>query len=80
METSSGLSTDLTAYGSAAELAYGWRSGGLGYLILAQGMEAKRFSLIARSVHRAARKHAPIGPRMRTALAKSRAESQPCLS
>lgn len=79
-EASSGLATEVTDYGQGPEQAYGWRSGGLGYLVLARGMDPARLRLIAASVYKAVREQAPLGPRSQQALAKSRAESRPCLS
>jgi anti-sigma factor RsiW len=49
---------------------YTWRVGGLGYALLASGME--------HSVHEASLKQAPVGPETRVALAESRARSRPC--
>ena len=70
----------LTDFGDGTALAYGWRIGGAGHLLLARGMDPERFRLIAESVHRATLEAAPFDAETRTALARSREESQPCLS
>lgn len=75
-----GLPTDLTPYDAADAHAYGWRVGGSGYLLLNEGMPSGRFGLIARSVHDATQKHAPLDAKTRTALARSRSASPPCMS
>ncbi len=70
----------LTDYGDGTALAYGWRVGGAGHLLLARGMDPERFRLIAESVHRATLEAAPFDAETRNALARSREESRPCLS
>jgi hypothetical protein len=75
-----GVPRDLTLFREDIERTYAWRSRGLGYLLLASGMDEARFDLIARSVHRATLELAPLGPETRTALAESRAASTPCMS
>ncbi len=74
------LSPALTSYSDGTALAYGWRVGGAGHLLLARGMDPARFRLIAESVHRATREAAPFDDETRSALARSRTESRPCLS
>ncbi len=59
---------------------YRWRAGGLAYVMLATGMDRERFSLIAASAHRASLERAPLDPETRMALARSRAESPPCMA
>lgn len=59
---------------------YRWRAGGLAYVIIAEGMDKARFSLIAKSVYRASLERAPVDPETRMALARSRAESPPCMA
>ncbi|MGF1609901.1 MAG: anti-sigma factor family protein [Kiloniellales bacterium] len=75
-----GVPRDLTLYKDGIERTYAWRSGGLGYLLLASGMDDARFDLIARSVHSATLEARPFGSETRAALAESRAASTPCLS
>ena len=76
----SGLSESLRAFDDDRRLAAGWRVGSLGHLVLAEGMDPGRFALIAASLRKAAFEAAPLRAETRTALAQSRAESQPCLS
>jgi len=59
---------------------YRWRAGGFAYVILADGMAKARFSLIAMSVYRASLERSPLDPETRMALARSRAESPPCMA
>lgn len=79
-EAAGGLPTAVTDYGRGPKQAYGWRSRGLGYLVLVRGMDPARLELIADAVHRAVREQVPLSPHSRNALARSRAESPPCLS
>jgi len=58
--------------------AYGWRVGRLDYLMLSDGMESRRFGLLAESVHAGSRRHAPFDAETRTALRESRDNSAPC--
>jgi hypothetical protein len=58
--------------------AYGWRVGHLDYLMLSDGMESRRFGLLAESVHAGSRRHAPFDAETRTALRESRDSSAPC--
>jgi hypothetical protein len=58
---------------------YVWRVGGLGYALLASGMDPKHYQVVLHTVHEASLKQAPVGPETRVALAESRARSRPCL-
>jgi hypothetical protein len=57
---------------------YGWRVGPLSYLILSDGMDSDRFSLLAESVRRTSREHLPLDRETRLALRRSRELSAPC--
>lgn len=57
---------------------YVWRVGGLGYALLASGMDPKHYQVVLHTVHEASLKQAPVGPETRVALAESRARSRPC--
>ena len=57
---------------------HAWRVGGLGYALLASGMDPRHYAMVLETVHEATRKFAPLGPETRTALAESRARSRPC--
>ena len=57
---------------------HAWRVGGLGYALLASGMDPRHYAVVLKTVHEASRKFAPLGPETRTALAESRARSRPC--
>jgi anti-sigma factor RsiW len=72
------LPTALSLFEDTAGRAYVWRSGGHGYFLLAEGMDPKRFSVIADSVYRASVELNPFGPETRTALRESRERSVPC--
>jgi len=56
-----------------------WRAGSMDYVMLAKGMAQQRFHMLATSVFQASLKAAPINPETRVALARSRAESKPCM-
>ncbi len=73
------LDPGLATLGEAPTLARGWRIGERAHLLLAEGMDPQRFALIARSLYKATREAAPFDGETRTALAKSRAESRPCI-
>jgi len=60
-------------------LAYLWRAGPVGYVLLADGMDPERMETIAGAIEQATRRLAPLPAETRTALAESRARSQPCL-
>ncbi|MCR9220256.1 MAG: hypothetical protein NXI21_08515 [Alphaproteobacteria bacterium] len=55
-----------------------WRVGGVRYLLIASGMDAGRFGVIAETVHRASQLHRPIDDEGRTLMADARANSAPC--
>lgn len=74
------LGSDLKSFGQSAELVRGWRIGNRAHVLLAEGMDPARFALIAESIYQATREAAPFDAETRTALARSRAESRPCLS
>lgn len=59
--------------------AFLWDTGPVAYILLADGMEPKRMELIAEAIEQATRRLAPMPPETRTALADSRAHSQPCV-
>lgn len=61
-----------------AERAYGWQADGLGYLILARGMDHARFDLIAQKVEGGTRTRRPFDGATREALAESRRNSVSC--
>jgi anti-sigma factor RsiW len=56
-----------------------WRAGSLDYAMLAKGMARKRFHLLATSVFEASLERVPMDQDARHALARSRAESKPCM-
>lgn len=60
-------------------LAYLWRAGPVSYVLLADGMDPKRMEVIAGAIEQATRRLAPMPLETRTALAESRAHSQPCV-
>lgn len=60
--------------------AYAWRTGRLDYLLVAEGMDAERFRLIAETVHRTSVERLPVDTETRTALLDSRRRSAPCLA
>jgi anti-sigma factor RsiW len=72
------LPDELTRYEGPKGQSYAWRGGGHGYFLLAEGMDAARFGLIAESVYRASQEMNPFGPETRTALRESRERSVPC--
>ena len=57
---------------------HAWRVGGLGYALLASGMDPGHYAVVLQTVHEASRRQAPVGPETRTALAESRTRSRPC--
>jgi anti-sigma factor RsiW len=73
-----GLPEALRAVGESADLGYAWRAGGVGYVLVASGMDPPRLRLIARKVHDATLEKAPFDAETRTALAESRAASAAC--
>jgi anti-sigma factor RsiW len=80
--TAAGDDSDkLFRIGEVTELASAqWRAGDLNYMLLAKGMARKRFRLLATSVYDASLEAVPISEDDRMALARSRAQSKPCLS
>jgi len=58
--------------------AYGWRTGELDYLIVAEGMDEARLLMIAESIRRTSIERQRIDEQTRVALAESRARSAPC--
>jgi hypothetical protein len=58
--------------------ALAWAAGNRSYMVLAEGMPASRFHLIADSIRRASLERLPLDEAARTALADSRAKSRPC--
>jgi hypothetical protein len=73
-----GMPEGLSAYHQGARLAYVWRVGGLGHVLLAEGMDSGRFQLIAETLRDATVKRLQPDTRTRVALYRSRAESKPC--
>jgi anti-sigma factor RsiW len=57
---------------------HAWRVGGLGYALLASGMDPRHYAVVLKTVHEATRNFAPLGPETHTALAQSRARSRSC--
>lgn len=57
---------------------YGWRVGDIGYLLLAEGMDAPRLTVIAVSIQASSRKHQPFDDAAKTRLARSRSNSKAC--
>ena len=68
----------LTAFASENTVAYAWRAGALDYAIVAEGMDAGRFRLIAEAVHEASLERLGIDEETRVALAESRDRAVPC--
>ena len=73
-----GLSEAPVALAGNADQQHAWRVGGLGYALLASGMDPPHYAVVLDTVHQASRKFAPLGPETRTALTESRARSRPC--
>ncbi|MDX6749341.1 hypothetical protein SH611_05945 [Geminicoccaceae bacterium 1502E] len=73
-----GLPETPRAFGADGSRGYAWRSGGVGYALLASGMEPARLELVAREVASATLEKAPFDAETRMALADSRAASAPC--
>ncbi len=55
-----------------------WQAGSLAYVLINSGMDEGRFSLIARTVHRATLERLPLDAETRMALRESREASMPC--
>ena len=73
-----GLSGKPVALAGEGGQRYAWRVGGLGYALLASGMDPPHYAVVLQTVYEASRNYAPVGPETRTALARSRARSRPC--
>ncbi|MEQ9171316.1 MAG: hypothetical protein RLN77_10210 [Rhodospirillales bacterium] len=73
-----GLIDALRPFRRDGQEAYGWRAGGLDYVLLSDGMESRRFGLLAQSVQAGSHRHAPFDAKTRTALRQSRDRSAPC--
>lgn len=76
--TAGGLPETLQPLRRAGQEAFGWRAGGLDYVILSDGMERGRFAHLAESVRESSRRHAPFDAKTRMALRESRDNSAPC--
>jgi hypothetical protein len=74
------LPAALTRYDDRALRTYAWRTGGHGYLLVAEGMDEARLATIAETVHRATLEHSPFDEETRTALREARERSKPCLA
>lgn len=72
------LPAEPVALETGRMLASIWPAGSLRYALLAEGMDAARFRLLADTVQRATLEHRPLDQGTQTALAKSRAGSPPC--
>ena len=60
--------------------SYEWRHGGVGYLLLAEGMSDARLGLIADKLHEASRNLEMLDGAAEQQLAESRRRSAPCLA
>jgi anti-sigma factor RsiW len=60
--------------------AYVWRAGSLAYVLMSDGMDSKRFRLLAESVRHTSRQRLPFDKRAVIALRQSRDKSAPCLA
>ena len=72
------LPDQLVRRDNGPERAYGWQVDGLGYLLLAVGMDRGRFELIAEKVEAATHTRTPFDTPTRQALADSKAHSASC--
>jgi anti-sigma factor RsiW len=77
LPATAGLAEKPVAFGSGGE-TYAWRVGGLGYALLASGMDPHHYEVVLQAVYQASRTFAPVGPETRTALMRSREQSRPC--
>ena len=73
-----GLAADLATVATPTGPAFLWRAGGIGYALIASGMDESRLRVLAEAAHAATRERSQPDAETRTALRKSRAESQPC--
>jgi len=78
LPAAAGLAEEPVPLGTGGSQAYAWRVGGLGYALLASGMDPGHYAVVLETVHQASRTLAPVGPETRTALTRSRARSRPC--
>lgn len=74
------LDKSLRYYRQGTNEAYAWKAGKLGYVILSDGMDPRRFKILAESVRQSSRLHLPFDKKTYLALQKSREESAPCLA
>lgn len=74
------LGDALSPFRDGHNEAYGWRVGGLAYVILSDGMDSARFRLLAESVRNTSKQHLPFDTQTRLALRKSRDQSAPCIA
>ncbi|MFQ5775561.1 MAG: hypothetical protein ACE5GS_13655 [Kiloniellaceae bacterium] len=70
----------LTPLRKGKNEAYAWQAGGLGYVIMSEGMDSTRFRLLAESVRHTSRQHLPFDKETQMVLRKSRDESEPCFT
>lgn len=73
------LPPELQQVSQGQNAAYLWRVGQIGYVLLADGMSEERMTVIAQAAEESTRSGSRISPETRTALADSRARSEPCL-
>lgn len=76
----SGGPADFRFIAQGENSAYAWRAGPLAYLLIAKGMDRKRFDLIADSVYRATIERLPFDDETRIALLNNRRQSLPCMA
>lgn len=72
------LTAELATVETATGPAHLWRAGGIGYALIASGMDEARLRVLAEAAHAATRERSQPDAETRTALRRSRAESQPC--
>lgn len=58
--------------------AFAWKAGSFGYAIIADGMDAERFRLIADTAEDTTLRHLPVDAETRLALGLNRERSAPC--
>lgn len=78
LPVTAGLAEKPVALGGGGGESYAWRVGGLGYALLASGMDPRHYEVVLKAVYQASRTFAPVGPETRTALTRSRERSRPC--
>ncbi len=76
--TSVSLSEELTYFERSAKTAYGWQAGELDYILMAEGMDTKRFKTVAEAIYKASFERLPVDNKTRMALVESRNTSLPC--